>query len=55
MKTTFVIAALAAALVSTTAFAQTSCLRQSQIYNWNALDDRTVIVEDDFHKKSSSR
>ncbi|HWA90685.1 MAG TPA: DUF6491 family protein [Rhizomicrobium sp.] len=44
-------AALALTVLSGPAFAGAACLRQSQIYNWNALDDRTVIVENDFHQK----
>jgi len=51
MKTTLVIAAFAATLLCGQALAGASCLRQSQIYNWNALNDRTVIVENDFHQK----
>jgi Family of unknown function (DUF6491) len=51
MKTKHLCAALLSLLCSTSAFAAGSCLRQSQIYNWNALDDRTLIVEDDFHNK----
>jgi hypothetical protein len=43
--------ALALCVLSGPAFAGASCLRESQIYNWNALDDRTVIVENDFHQK----
>ena len=44
-------AALALCVLSGPALAGASCLRESQIYNWNALDDRTVIVENDFHQK----
>lgn len=51
MKTKLACAALLSMLCSTSAFAAGSCLRQSQIYNWKALDDRTLIVEDDFHAK----
>ena len=42
---------LTATLISTSALGAGVCLRQANIYNWNALDNRTVIVEDDFHKK----
>jgi hypothetical protein len=51
MNTRLIFAALAATLVSAHAYAGGACLRQGNIYNWNALNDRTVIVEDDFHKK----
>jgi hypothetical protein len=44
-------AAGAAMLLSTQAMAAGTCLRQANIYNWNALNDTTVIVEDDFHQK----
>jgi hypothetical protein len=45
------LAALAATLVATQAAAASSCLRQAQIYNWNAPNDTTLIVEDDLHQK----
>ena len=51
MKTKLALAVLAATIVSGPAFAGGQCLRQANIYNWKALDNRTVIVEDDFHKK----
>lgn len=52
MKTKLALAALAAIIVSGPAFAAGGqCLRQADIYNWKALDDRTVIVENDFHRK----
>ena len=51
MNTKLVCAALALTALTLPALAGTSCLRESQIYNWNALNDRTVIVEDDYHKK----
>lgn len=51
MKTKFALLALTATVLVQPAHAAGACLRQSQIYNWTALDDRTVIVEDDFHKK----
>jgi hypothetical protein len=42
----------ALALVSAQpALAFRPCLRVGEIYNWNALNDRTLVVEDDFHKK----
>lgn len=51
MKAKLALAALAATFLSLPATAGGTCLRQDQIYNWNALDDRTLIVEDDLHKK----
>ena len=51
MKTTFAIAALAATVLVTPAAAGVNCLQQSQIYSWKALDNRTLIVEDNFHHK----
>jgi hypothetical protein len=32
-------------------FSARACLRYDQIWNWKALDQRTLIVEDNFHKK----
>jgi hypothetical protein len=51
MKTTFILAVFAASLLSAPALADRVCLQQSQIYNWDALNSRTLIVEDNFHKK----
>jgi hypothetical protein len=52
MRNRLAFAALAAALLlSGPAMAAGTCLRQANIYNWNSLNDRTVIVEDDFHQK----
>lgn len=56
------IAILAAALMTLAAIpaaaqpaappsAQRPCLRLDSIYNWKAVDNKTLIVEDDFHKK----
>jgi hypothetical protein len=45
------VVALAAALVATQALAQRPCLQENRIYNWNAPNDTTLIVEDDLHKK----
>jgi hypothetical protein len=39
------------ALTATPALASGPCLMQSQIYNWTAPNDRTLIVEDNWHKK----
>ena len=46
----FAIAGLAV-LSAPSAFAAPSCLQIGQIYNFKALDDKTLIVEDNFHNK----
>ena len=53
---------LLAAAAILTAFAgpalaqpQKACLRIGEIYNWNALDDKTLVVEDNWHKKFKLR
>ena len=51
MKTTFAVAVLTASLLSAPALADRVCLQRSQIYNWDAQNDRTIIVEDMLHKK----
>jgi hypothetical protein len=51
MKTSFAIAVLATTLLSSPALAGAPCLQQSQIYSWDALNDRTLIVEDMRHQK----
>lgn len=38
-------------LISSPAAAQPSCLQIGQIYNWNAPDNKTLIVEDNWHNK----
>ena len=40
-----------AAVLASPGFAQKACLQVGNICNWNALDDKTLIVEDDWHKK----
>jgi Family of unknown function (DUF6491) len=46
------VAAFAATfLLSGHAMAAGVCLRQINIYNWNSLNDTTVVVEDDYHQK----
>jgi len=44
-------AGLAALLASASAPAQPDCLQIGRIYSWNAPDNRTLIVEDDLHRK----
>jgi hypothetical protein len=51
MKTTIAFVAVAATLIVTPALAGRVCLQQSQIYSWKALNDKTLIVEDNFHDK----
>jgi hypothetical protein len=51
MKIKIALLALAASAIATQALAARPCLRQDQIYNWNAPNDTTLIVEDDLHKK----
>ncbi|HKD21441.1 MAG TPA: DUF6491 family protein [Rhizomicrobium sp.] len=40
-----------AALAATPVLAAPSCLQLGQIYSWNALDNKTLIVEDNWHQK----
>jgi hypothetical protein len=49
MKT--VLLAGLALFCATPAFANPACLELSQIWNWKALDNRTLIVEDNWHQK----
>jgi len=51
MNTKLALVALAATLYALPASASGVCLRQDLIYNWNAPNDTTLIVEDNFHKK----
>ena len=51
MKTTLLAALGAAILISAPAWAERSCLEIGQIYNWKAPDNKTLIVEDNWHKK----
>jgi hypothetical protein len=45
------IAAGLACLIATPALANPACLELSQIWNWKALDNKTLIVEDNWHQK----
>jgi len=38
-------------LAAAPAYAAPSCLQIGQIWNWNALNDKTLIVEDNWHQK----
>ena len=55
MKSLLVVSAIATVVVSTPLLAQSSaasaCLRFGEIYSWKALDNRTVIAEDNRHNK----
>ncbi len=51
MKMTLALVVLMATQISSTAWAAAPCLRQDQIYNWTPLNDTTLVVEDDLHKK----
>jgi hypothetical protein len=53
MKTPLLACAAVLAVVSATApaLAQNKCLRVGQIYNWTVLNDKTLVVENDFHDK----
>ena len=51
MKKALLLAAALAALAPNTALAERPCLEFGYIYNWTALNDRTLIVEDYYHRK----
>lgn len=52
MKKHILLAAVGlAVLVAPPAFAAANCLQVGQIYNFKALDNKTLIVEDNFHNK----
>jgi hypothetical protein len=53
MRTQFLAAfGLVAAAMTTPALAEgPACLEVGQIYSWNALDNKTLIVEDNWHNK----
>jgi hypothetical protein len=56
MKNALLAAAALLAVLSAPASAQQRpCLRFGEIYNWTALNDKTLIVEDNFHKKFKLR
>jgi hypothetical protein len=40
-----------ASLIATPALANPNCLELSQIWSWKALDNKTLIVEDNWHQK----
>ena len=49
MKT--IIMAGIAMLIATPVFAAPSCLELGQIYSWKTIDNKTLIVEDNWHQK----
>lgn len=53
MRKLFMVLAGIAVLAATSASASTgnSCIRHDDIYNWNNLDDRTLILENYRHQK----
>jgi len=51
MNETILLAAGLSVLMGTPVLAANACLRYGNIYNFNALDDKTLIVEDDFHNR----
>ncbi len=56
MRIVLLAAAALLSVLSLPASAQPrACLRVGEIYNWNALDDKTLIVEDNWHKKFKLR
>jgi hypothetical protein len=54
-KTLLVAGAILTVLAGPALAQQRACLRIGEIYNWNALDDKTLIVEDNWHKKFKLR
>jgi hypothetical protein len=50
MKTGLIVAALAV-FASSAALADPNCLELAQIYSWKAVDNKTLIVEDNWHQK----
>lgn len=51
MRKSLLLAALGLAVLAAPGAANARCLQLGQIYNWKALDNKTLIVEDDFHNK----
>jgi hypothetical protein len=51
MKKTILFAAGLCALAAVPAQASPTCLSIGEIYNWHVLDDKTMVVEDDFHNR----
>jgi hypothetical protein len=51
MKMWIMAAAVLGIVGASPAWAGRPCLEVGYIYTWNAINDRTLIVEDDWHKK----
>lgn len=51
MNRYLLIAMVFVALLSKPALADPACLQFGQIYSWKAIDNRTLIVEDNWHNK----
>lgn len=51
MNRNLLMAAGGIAMLSTPALADPACLQFGQIYNWKAVDNQTLIVEDNWHNK----
>lgn len=51
MRLKFLLALGLAGLAATSASAAPSCLQIGQIWNWTAVNDKTLIVEDNWHQK----
>jgi len=51
MRKIILLAAGLAGLVSAPALANPACLEFGEIYNWKVTDDKTLIVEDNFHNR----
>jgi hypothetical protein len=50
-KTILALAVLGALLPLTASADDNACLRFGYIYNWHVVNDKTLIVEDNWHKK----
>ena len=51
MKKSVLFASALTALIPTAALAQHPCLVENQIWNWHAINDKTLIVENVQHQK----
>jgi len=53
MRKTILLAAAIATLATAPAFADPAvCIRQDELYNWTALNDKQVVIENYQHKKA---
>jgi hypothetical protein len=51
MRKSVLLAAGLSVLTAAPAFASSTCLQYGSLYSFNALDDKTLIVEDNWHNK----